>query len=219
MTTEHQELANRYFAALEAQDEAAIEALTYPQSGFALIYDLWGWAGLELYGGRLKQPQVTKVTELQPGLAAVEVQADGQGATLFTREERLFDLRPQWEEQVSAAFEEAERRGARLPWRGPAPDPVEQKIRNALAARQATLDRQRGHVHYWRLVRDHEATADRSQPEAWAAAVEAVFQQHEGRVPQLNDVANAYGARKATVKARGDILGGLLPAMKRVEHG
>lgn len=218
MTTEHQVLANRYFEAVAGRNEATIRELTYPQSGFALIYDLWGWAGLELYGGTLKSPQVTKVSELQPGMAAVEVQAEGLGATLYTREERIFDLRPLWGEHVSAAFEEAEQRGVRLPWRGPAPDPVEQKIRNSLAARQATLDRQRGHVHYWRLVRENEATGDRSQPEAWAAAVEAVFQQHEGRVPQLNDVANAYGAKKAAVKARMETLAGLLPAMKRVEH-
>jgi hypothetical protein len=219
MTTEHQQLANRYFEALAKQDEAEIEALSYPQSGFHLIYDLWGWPGLALYGGSLTQPQVTKVSELQPGTAAVEVQAESLGATLYTREGQIFDLRPVWGEHVSSAFEEAEQRGVRLAWRGPAPDPVEQKIRNSLAARQATLDRQRGHVHYWRMVRENEATGDRSQPEAWAAAVEAVFQQHEGRVPQLNEVANAYGARKATVKTRMEMLVGLLPAMKRVEHG
>ncbi|MDB5097577.1 MAG: hypothetical protein JWM80_1998 [Cyanobacteria bacterium RYN_339] len=226
---EHQDVAERFFAAIAAQDEAAVGALTYPESGFALVYDMWGWPGLRLYStgdGEVPAPKVTAVTPMQDGMAGIEVRWDApegqRGATLYGRRGddgwRLFDLRPTFGDYTASAFMEAEQRGIRLPWRGDAPDPVEQKIRNAVAARKATLDRQRGHVHYWRMVRGNEATADRSQPEAWAAAVDAVFTAHEGRTPQLNDVANSYGAKKATVKARMETLEQLLPKMRRVEH-
>lgn len=205
------------FAAIAAQDEAAALRHMVPEGEVALVYDLWGWPGLRLitdWDGPTAGRSVT-LTGPDMGAMGVEVRWDGptglRGATVWAVEHPagwgVVESVPELEsaEVVNAAFLAAQDKGQTPPWRGPAPEAVEQKLRNSVAARKLPMLDQAAMIKAWRMTAAI-AHRDPGQPEAWAAAVEAMFRAMLEQDLSPKQVADFYGADKKLVRERFQML-------------
>lgn len=205
------------FDALATQNEAeALKHLT-PEGEAALVYDLWGWPGLRLitdWAGPTPHREVA-LTGPDMGAMGVEVTWDGpegrRGATVWVIEHPagwgVVESVPELEgdQVVNPAFLLAQDKGQTPEWRGPAPDAVEQKLRNSIAARKLPMLDQAAMIKAWRMTAEI-ARRDPGSPEAWAAAVEAMFRAMLEQDLSPKQVAGFYGADKGLVKERFQLL-------------
>lgn len=206
-------LVRKLFEAIDAEDEEALPAVLAAGDFLDLVWDLWGWAGLRLVTGHDEPgaPETAEFLEDVRGGALFEVtwqprEGQGRGATFRLPPggdgPRLAEATPALDDGYCyPAYDVAERHGAGLPWRSPAPDAVEAKLRAGVAARKYPLSAQVAIIHVWRNLRGGMTNRE-NQPEAWAAAVEGVYWQAKGRELPFTRMADAYGARKALVKER-----------------
>jgi hypothetical protein len=211
------EVVEALFDALAQEDESAVLQCLYPEGEVALVYDMWGWAGLRLitdWNGPTPDREVT-LTGPDMGAMGVEVRWKGpqgtRGATVWLVEhlqgwgvvESVPELES--EEAVNPQFLLAQDKGQTPPWRGAAPDPVEQKLRNSIAARKLPMLDQAAMIKAWRMTASL-ASRDPGQPEAWAAAVETMFRAMLEQDISTKQVADFYGANKSLVKERFQVL-------------
>ncbi|HEY9721090.1 MAG TPA: hypothetical protein V6D47_03705 [Oscillatoriaceae cyanobacterium] len=200
------------FDGIGRQDEAAL-ALLDSESELALVYDLWGWPGLRLLTDWGEKATGLEILSLDEDLGAMRAElawtgrrGDERGATVWFTEspegwqavEAVAELE---DGPVSAAYAAAQDKGVLPDWQAPASDEVERKLRNALSARKLPMLDQATMIKAWRMTRAL-AEHDRSYPEAWAAAVEAMFRASLGQDLSPGQVAEMYGAKKSLVKER-----------------
>lgn len=200
------------FDGLAREDESALAWLA-PDGELALVYALWGWPGLRLLTDWGEAARDRELLGLEEDMGAMRVElawhgprGDERGATLWFTEgpegwqavEAVAELE---DGPVSTAFAAAQDKGLLPAWHAPAADPVEQKLRNSLTARKLPMLDQATMIKAWRMtcgLAEHDPAA----PEAWAAAVEAMFRASLGQDLSPAQVAELYGAKKSLVKER-----------------
>jgi hypothetical protein len=209
-------LVAELFAATAAEDAERLLAILEPEGEVALMYDVWGWPGVRMmtdWGTAAKDP---RVVSLNPDMGAVSAQVlwshpEGERATtlwFYPAESgwKLVEAVPELDDgPVNPAFAAAQDKGITPPYRDAAPDVVEEKLRRSIAGRKLPLLDQGTILKAWRMTKG-KAMRDASNPEAWAAAVEAFFYDTAGIEVSLAQVADTYGAKKALVKERVEVL-------------
>ena len=205
------------FEAVGAEDEAALRGLLDPEGELAMVFDLWGFAGLRLltdWGASTGDREILGLGFDMGAMRAAVGWAGPEGprgATVWfvERPEGFLatEAVPELEEQPVAnpAFVEAQEKGVQLAWRAEPADTVEGKLRTAVAARKLPMLDQATMIKAWRMTAPI-ADRDPDAPEAWAAAVEAFFRASLGQNVSTGQVAEMYGAKKALVKERFEAL-------------
>lgn len=207
-----------FFDAIAREDEPALARAIDPDGELAVVFDLWGWPGLRLltdWGAATGERTVLGI-DFDMGALRTALSWQGpdgpRGATVWfvERPEGFLaaEAVPELEEQAvaSPAFAAAQEKGVTPAWRAEAADPVEKKLRAAIAARKLPMLDQATMIKAWRLSAPI-AERDTSAPEAWAAAVEAYFRTSLGQPVTTAQVADMYGAKKGLVKERFQALG------------
>jgi hypothetical protein len=212
------ELVERFFKVVAAQDESEFLSLVEPEGEVALVYDVWGWPGVRLISDWGAEAADVRVLSMGPDMGAMRTEVawrdparGDRGATLWWFQAgaggwRVVEAMPELEDgPVNPDFAQAQDKGATPAYRAEAPDAVEEKLRKSMAARKLAMLDQGTMIKAWRMT-SPKAMRDPSAPEAWAAAVEAFFYESAQMQYSMNQVADTYGAKKSLVKERFEVL-------------
>lgn len=204
-------MADRLWQAIQAEDETALAALLVPGQQLWLVWDLWGWPGLQLITGWSADARNQEVvfdghTDTAPTLSLRwEIGSGKRRAVILSArtgdEEPLFleALPSDAGAEIAPALIAAMKEGRTPAWRAAPPDLTEGKLRQAIVARRYPMENQMAIINTWRQLAPLLAIAE-GKPDAWAAAVEGGYWQNHGREMTLTQMAGLYGAHKGEVK-------------------